>query len=689
MIAMLDVKGPRLSLLIMYFSFVTSTISASQTFLRNIPSSTQCSIQVDSSPIILSFRGGSSDNDEELDAYVERLLSGVSDDAQNGNNPTAGSIKETVESANEVVDGIVPKSKNRRRRKKRTTDKSRHNVAIDIKEEDEQNENSENADNESDEDADLNPSKLETVEENVGEKSKEELEPERNEVLDQATQVRPHLVQRSPPPNALQRFLLSQGYIGRTLAALTILISEMIHRYLPELHRIIVNFSPESSAGGAPLRKRKVQQGVHSQYAAFASGSSVGGKKMSKDQKQQLDQVALNKLKHVKGGVNSGKYAHLSTTFMKRYNLGKYADEAKMFESMIAPIQSDHADKEENDDQDATEDVSESEDEEEDWVVQALSGKESKGDDRDEDRDLLNIEPTVSIGTKGVSVGLELGINFSKDKTKKKPQSVIDAARGSKKLAKTRKAVKVKGSDKDGGGGVLGRLRAAGANRGVSSRLLGAYPGDAVPIEEAASKYGVTELAERYGYGDWTDDDADDNDDTDEKEEDFGDEFDNKLKKQTRRRKRKKSSGDTSRSKSEDPRGQGRRRKRSSQSSPDFSMSFEFGTSSSSPSSRHNHRSRKTITRTRTRSRTSQSNDSHAAFNTRSSDESPLGSRTRDTRVRQPMERTLERNNDGMRVSRDALKKNLLSGINSSSAVQAPLSRTSDLKKKQDDRKSD
>jgi hypothetical protein len=53
------------------------------------------------------------------------------------------------------------------------------------------------------------------------------------------------------------------------------------------------------------------------------------------------------------------------------------------------------------------------------------------------------------------------------------------------------------------------------------------------------------------------------------------------------------------------------------------------------------------------------------------------------------MERTLERNNDGMRVSRDALKKDLLSGINSSSAVQAPLSRTSDLKKKQDDRKSD
>lgn len=631
-----------------------------------------------SSPIILSFRGGSSDNDAELDAYVERLLAGVSDDEKDETNPTAGSIKETVESASEVEDVGVPKSKNRRRKKKRTTNKTRHNVDIDIKEEDEQIENGENADNKSDEDADLNPSQLETVGENVGEKSKEDLEAQRNEVRDKDSQIRPPLVQRSPPPNALQRFLLSQGYIGRTLAALTILISEMIHRYLPELHRIIVSFSPEASAGGAPLRKRKVQQGVHSQYAAFASGSSVGGKKMSKDQKQQLDQVALNKLKHVKGGVNSGKYAHVSTTFMKRYNLGKFADEAKMFESMIAPIQSDDA-HEETGDQDATEDVSESEDEEEDWVVQALSGKESNGDDRDDDRERLNIEPTVSIGTKGVSVGLDLGINFSKDKTKKKPQSVIDAARGSKKLTKTRKAVKVKGSDKDGGGGVLGRLRAAGANSGVSSRLLGAYPGDAVPIEDAASKYGVTELAERYGYGDWTDDDDD------EKEEDSGDESDdNNLKRRTRRRKRQKSNSNTSRSESEDSRGQGRRRRRTSQSSPDFSMSFEFGASSSSPSSRHNHRTR----RTRTRTRTSQSNDLHAAFRTRSSDESPLGRRTRDTRVRQPMERTLERNNDGMRVSRGELKKKLLSEINSSSAVQAPLSRTSDLKKKQDDENS-
>jgi hypothetical protein len=40
-----------------------------------------------------------------------------------------------------------------------------------------------------------------------------------------------------------------------------------------------------------------------------------------------------------------------------------------------------------------------------------------------------------------------------------------------------------------------------------SRSLLGAYPGDAVPPSEAASAHGVTELAQRYGYGDWNDKD--------------------------------------------------------------------------------------------------------------------------------------------------------------------------------------
>jgi len=620
--------------------------------------------------LLCSFRGGSSADDEELDAYVERLLAGSSGKGQYSTNPT-GSEKETVDNASKVEEDITidsPKGKKRRRKRKRSTKNPKAEVSIDVAEDDLQNKdvevrpdliNHDGGSEDDDSEEDHTSDEIQPVCEGdiTADKSIQESTSKSKNASNEDSLLRSPLVRRIPPPNALQRFLLSQGYIGRTLAALSILISEMIHRYFPELYRLIDSFSPEPSIRGSPERKKKAQKGVHSQYAAFASGSSTGGKKMSKDQKKELDQVALNKLKHVKGGVKSGKYAHLSTAFMTRYNLGKYAEESRIFENIIAPIQSDDSQRDESDD--VTEDETEREDEE-DWVVQALSGKDKV--DRDENQDFLNVEPSVSIGTKGASVGLDLSMNFSKDK--KKPQSVIDAARGSKTFSKARKEVKVKSSDKDGGGGVLGRLRAAGANSGVSSRLLGAYPGDAVPIEEASSKYGVTALAERYGYGDW----SDDNDDSEE--ENNGDESDDTPKRQSRKRKQKTRNGTKSIS-VEKPKHKGRRRRRSSRSSPDYSMSFEFGTSISSSKQQRN---------PRRRTRSSESNDFQTV----------LRRKSRDNRVRQPMERTLERNDYGLRVSRDELKSSLLSGRNtSSSAVQAPMRRTTALKRRQQDSNSD
>ena len=47
----------------------------------------------------------------------------------------------------------------------------------------------------------------------------------------------------------------------------------------------------------------------------------------------------------------------------------------------------------------------------------------------------------------------------------------------------------------------------------IPARVLGAYPGDAVPIEEAGNPNGLFGLASRYGYGDWSDDYDDDDSD--------------------------------------------------------------------------------------------------------------------------------------------------------------------------------
>jgi len=80
----------------------------------------------------------------------------------------------------------------------------------------------------------------------------------------------------------------------------------------------------------------------------------------------------------------------------------------------------------------------------------------------------------------------------------------------------------------------------------IPTRILGAYPGDAVPIEEAGDANGVFELARRYGYGDWSDCDDDDvdedssgssDDDSEEEEDDFG-----VTKRRKRRRKKKRQS---------------------------------------------------------------------------------------------------------------------------------------------------
>ena len=60
---------------------------------------------------------------------------------------------------------------------------------------------------------------------------------------------------------------------------------------------------------------------------------------------------------------------------------------------------------------------------------------------------------------------------------------------------------------------------------GSGTRILGAYPNDAVPVEEAGSADGVISLARKYGYGDWEhindDQDYHESDGSDDNEDDI------------------------------------------------------------------------------------------------------------------------------------------------------------------------
>lgn len=566
-------------------------------------------------PLSILIRGGSDVDDSELDKYVEKLLleGATSDEDVN--------IEHDEEKQNQNENS--PRKKRRRRSK---SAKSKKTAAVD-------GHSHEEANNEG-------PGKIsDTV-------TKEDVPPavanedgadNENSSSPNESSQQVKIQQESRPPNGLQRFLLSYGYIGRILAAFTVLVSELFHQYFPECHRLVSSFFPDLPDDRLPSSQRRMQEGVHSQYAAFASGATVGGKKISKDQKKQLDQVALNKLKHVKGGIKSGKYAHLSTKFMKKYNLGKYAEEAKMFESMIAPIQSTSDDTKDETSESEIEE-SDNDEEEDDWVLKALQEENSSIAEEDD---------------------------LSSLKTNNKRTSVIDAARGSKRRSKTRKVVKVKGSDRDGGGGMMGRIRAVTASSGVSSRVLGAYPGDAVPIEEAASKYGVIALAERYGYGDWSDSEYDE-------EEDY---FPKKRRGKRKRRKTKPFS--RSQQRSTHKRGNRKSLDKSGDDSSDFSVSFEFGTSMS------------TNTRPRNNSRSLSGRRKMALLTKESTPRdrprsSVLGNREKDSRIRLPMERTSERNGN----SSDSLRDRLSSRV-STSAVQAPMARTNEFKKKNSSSDSD
>ena len=56
---------------------------------------------------------------------------------------------------------------------------------------------------------------------------------------------------------------------------------------------------------------------------------------------------------------------------------------------------------------------------------------------------------------------------------------------------------------------------------GSNGRVFGAYPNDALPIEQCAHERGVVGLASKYGYGDWKTasgdrEDSDDNEGNDD-----------------------------------------------------------------------------------------------------------------------------------------------------------------------------
>jgi hypothetical protein len=275
-------------------------------------------------------------------------------------------------------------------------------------------------------------------------------------------------------------------------------IAEFVKAFVPPiadfLHWILtLVLGAEKAQGvmnGAPLPTKSMNE----QYAAFADSRSLRGRQKKRISKK-ADQEAAEQLRRV-GSVDEARYHHLSVDFMRRHQIGPFKVEA--YTEKKDEISVIHRTRRHGDDDD--EDV--------DWVVKALTS-DGASELEEVQEQSSKIKPSVSIGVSNSGVSVDVGISIGSSGGKKRRsqstsrrQSLIHAATAEASTRSKRIGPRV--SDRDGGGGMLGRIRDFSANNVVSRSLLGAYPGDAVPPTEAASANGVFSLATKYGYGEWS-----------------------------------------------------------------------------------------------------------------------------------------------------------------------------------------
>jgi hypothetical protein len=325
-------------------------------------------------------------------------------------------------------------------------------------------------------------------------------------------------------PNLMYRYLLGYGQVGHSLIMVSVFGIEWVYTYLPILASLLDVCKHQVLQGKYGLRGE--EEAIISQTTGFVdeSGSAVRGGKKRKAQTRKDDQRALSQLQQI-GDVSQARYRFVSDHFMRRHDIGPYAGATELVE-VEEILEKPYHHSEESDG---------------DWVVEALTQKDPEQSSIDTSVGISNESDGASL-----SVGVELEFGGKRKKQKKRP-SISEVARQTSAYSKSKKPTGPRVSDRESG--VMGRIRAAGANSLVGRSLLGAYPGDAPAPVDAADANGMFDVAMKYGYDDWSDGDDE-----------------HTAKSRHRRKRRKTSSGE-----------RGTRERSSS-----IGIDFEFGSPSSS-----------------------------------------------------------------------------------------------------------
>ena len=302
--------------------------------------------------------------------------------------------------------------------------------------------------------------------------------------------VRPVPVIRTRP-NRLYQHLFTYGRVGHFLIMTCVLLQEWVDTYLPEVgnsfRRVVAESFPSL------LGPRELSEAPISQTTGFvgADGTAVRGAKKRKSQLRKDDQKALFQLSRV-GNVATAKYRFVSQVFMKRHGIGTFSSESE--NSSIVEPNHQRARSKQKDSHSIQSDDAESDSE---WIVSALT----KSDDTDSSGAVGASSPFTDRGPT-IEIGVQIG---TRKRLKRKRPAITDVAKITERSEhlERRKNSGPRVSDRESG--VMGRIRAAGANSLVGRSILGAYPGDVPSPTEAGNPHGLFDLAERYGYGEWSD----------------------------------------------------------------------------------------------------------------------------------------------------------------------------------------
>jgi hypothetical protein len=476
-------------------------------------------------------RGGEllipSENEEEIDAFIDKLVANVSDSSTS--DPTSDNEEEEETLKQENMEDIAEATQHA---VWNTQEEARKELAEEESEADESESESEDtsetviaqdsSDKEDDEDASEDEKAAEELKAAaiVAERSRKSKPLEKDleqpdietESFTETLDLSSHTSQESTtaivsdppkPPNGLYRFLLRRGRVGHVLVLSMIMLLKWIQIYLPPVHSLLLwlyeSFAPDFiTQPPAPIVPSKPTKSSRKTFAKHA------------------DAMALAQLKRV-GNIYAAKYRYCSEAFLQRHTLGivsnkqsqQYQDEDKDLINVVSKVL--ETKKKHVEEEDADEDV--------DWIVEALTADQVVDDDDDHTRHAT----TMDVSLHEYDDGVELS---SLDQKRFLLQQALRQSNSKRKTT----ILKPRVSDRNAG--MLGRIRAGVGSNSMSRSIFGAYPGDAVPITEAANAEGVIELARRYGYGDWSDVDSDDNG------EDFGMDEPKRMSSSSRRKRR-------------------------------------------------------------------------------------------------------------------------------------------------------